>query len=389
MDEILSRSASYPRLSAAAATRRLVELSGKTPDALTQDVSVDVSRASYYPLSFSRVSSASLSELRRQIVSLAVQFGFPETRTRGDSLKFDQSLSSLLAESMPMMPAEAADEGVWSFFTLNVCPDVAFWRFPNVQADGGAFRTDYERLIGRPRNVFRRAWWRGHVLGPDLSSQLLEDESVGIMERPSIGGNAVVARSVASRQLEYAGRPGFGKRQDLLRDAAKRLRRRMALISMYSLQKHQIEAIVKEVFEEAYVAVLGPLGADGHDPTVVQLDKVERFRALIPDHFDALEKDLVPSSASEIISLKTRLSDYLEDFPANREAAAKISKDLSVLLDEWELLDAEEQKVVRAASAYVLTVDDEVPDYYLGGLGDDDEVVTAAFEALGRIRPVS
>ena len=62
--------------------------------------------------------------------------------------------------------------------------------------------TPEDRLVGHPRNVLRRTWWRAWALGPDLShapdgcEPLGEDESVQIMERPSLGGNRRTARAL-------------------------------------------------------------------------------------------------------------------------------------------------------------------------------------------------
>jgi len=311
--------------------------------------------------------------------------GFPSARPRGGSLQFDQQLAGLLVDALPMLPAEAADEGVWSFLTLNVCPDVAFWRFPNAQTEDGFYRADYERLLGRPRNILRRSWWRGYILGANLSGRLLEDESVGIMERPSLSGDPIVARAIARTHLAYAERRSFSRRQDLLRESAKRLRRRFAVISVHSLQPHQVDSLVREVFAETFGAMSNTgESVSGTDSAVGPLELFER---LVPDFWESIRDQLVLPDQAEILHLRGLLSAYVESHSANREMATKLADCIKVLLHACEDLPEDSQRVVRAVTVYFLESEDDVPDYYRGGLADDEHVISAAFSALGLAWP--
>ena len=140
----------------------------------------------------------------------------------------------LLYRKMQIVPADAASEGVWSFLTLIVLPDVAVWRFPQ--------RTP-ERLIGRPRNVFRRYWWRARSLGAnpgDPTPELGEDQLVQIMERPSICGNRRLARTFARAVIEAAtSSPGVGL-EPLMRDTAKRLVRLTPFVCFEALSDDEL-----------------------------------------------------------------------------------------------------------------------------------------------------
>ena len=138
------------------------------------------------------VDSHRLSEVRAAIREIAESAGYP--RPLGTSTQnFDRPCGTTLLRLMDIVPADAAEEGVWSFLTVVVVPEIGPWRFPG--------RSE-ERLIGRPRNVLRRTWWRAWALGPDLDdapdgcTPLGEDESVQIMERPSLGGNRRTARAL-------------------------------------------------------------------------------------------------------------------------------------------------------------------------------------------------
>jgi hypothetical protein len=155
---------------------------------------------------------------------------------------------------MDIIPADAAHEGVWSFLSLVVLPDVAFWRFPNRK-----LRDEYDRILGRPRNVFRRLWWRCYAFGAELgglSSSLLEDEAVGIMERPTLGGDPRVASAVAQAHLTRVRRnPGLS-RTEVMRDANKRIRRLASVITLSALDDVELGAAVGDAFDAAVAALV-------------------------------------------------------------------------------------------------------------------------------------
>lgn len=122
---------------------------------------------------------------------------------------------------MQIVPADAANEEVWSFLTLVVLPEVALWRFPDKKD---------ERFIGRPRNTFRRLWWRAYVLagenrpGAATSDPLGEDELVNIFERPSIVRTASLAQAMTKAIRALPSTPGVA-RSEVMRELAKRMRR--------------------------------------------------------------------------------------------------------------------------------------------------------------------
>jgi hypothetical protein len=112
---------------------------------------------------------------------------------------FDLALGSILHEHLRIVPADAAHDETWSFLTLVVFPDVAVLRFPGMHAD---------RLIGSPRNVLRRTWFREEVLAELLHSTdrpLGEDELVGLFERSALARNHGLIRRLAVAVLAYEG----------------------------------------------------------------------------------------------------------------------------------------------------------------------------------------
>lgn len=175
----------YPRLPAAHAMTLLQERSSLTMDELRARSDNQHPQSEWYPTAAHRVSRDDLTGLQSRIREIAEMYGHPKIpgRRANKYIDFDRALTAEIVPAMKIVPADAAHEGVWSFLSLVLLPDVALWRYPNPSGKG-----DYERIIGRPRNVFRRLWWRAVALGPETSSMLHEDEAVAIMERPSLGG---------------------------------------------------------------------------------------------------------------------------------------------------------------------------------------------------------
>lgn len=197
-----------------------------------------------------QVDSATLWTLRDSIVSVASEFGFPHTEVNNQvSGEFDRTAARILYENLNLLLAEAASPDVWSFLTLVLLPDVAKWRFPNRKN-----YEDYERWLGTDRNVFRKLWWREGTLGHELSSQLGEDETVAIMERPRLGGNPDLARAMASSFLEMSKRYPHVSRQEIMRKGALNVRRLVPLISFEMLSSSELQAKILEVYEESTAA---------------------------------------------------------------------------------------------------------------------------------------
>jgi hypothetical protein len=182
---------------------------------------------------------------------LAQSLGFPGALTRPKVASFDEPCGELLLEQMQIIPSDAASEDVWSFMTLVVLPDVAMWRFPD--------RKD-ERFLGRPRNTFRRVWWRSYTLAganrsdADASEPLGEDELVNIFERPSIARTAELARAMTRAVRGLPVTPGVA-RSEVMRELAKRVRRVLAYLAVDVLAASELDAIVAKELSASVAAI--------------------------------------------------------------------------------------------------------------------------------------
>lgn len=190
-----------------------------------------------------------LHDVRTAVVGHARAHGFPDGQPRAG---FDETMPGLLLDVLEMAPAEAGEAEVWNFLSLVLLPDVALWRWPNESRNPG-----YERLIGKPRNVLRRHWWRGHLITPRLCPLMNEDELVQITERgATLGGDPRVARTVVETFLEFAERADFDMdgssrpvaRMRLMRGAAKRILRLARGVMLSTVESEELSQMFEELF---------------------------------------------------------------------------------------------------------------------------------------------
>jgi hypothetical protein len=189
-----------------------------------------------------------LATVQRAVREVADGAGFPSPLVRGREQTFDRPCGGALYRSMDIVPADAAAEDVWTFLTLVVVPEIGPWRFPD--------RSE-ERILGRPRNVLRRLWWRAWALGPDLDSApegcspLGEDEFVGIMERPSLGGDPRIARAVRDAIWRMEPALGGAARSDAARQLTRQFRASMSYVCVEALSDAELAALVDEAAASA------------------------------------------------------------------------------------------------------------------------------------------
>lgn len=246
----------FPRLQAAAAQEMLDRYSTLPIADLAEQSAVESAHAYWYPTApiTRRVPQKALLEFQSLVRSTASDYGYPSGSgaTNPRRAEFDRDLAAVILDIAPMLPAEAAQQAVWSFMTLVVAPDVAFWRWRNPKGE-----YDFRRILGHPRNAYRRLWWRSYILGGDAggpATRILEDEAVAIMERTSISGNPRLAGAIVHTHLEHFA--DWPKRADILRDAMKRIRRLHFVTSFHCLTDDELKALVLDALEESALSVL-------------------------------------------------------------------------------------------------------------------------------------
>jgi hypothetical protein len=237
----------YPRLGRATAQRILAERAGASLVELQGLGALDHPDTAPSATGGHPASTDKLRDIQSAIREVAKKAGFPKS-IAGSTQTFDRPCGSALYRLMDIVPADAAEEGVWSFMSVILVPEIGPWRFP---------RRPEDRILGRPRNVLRRLWWRAWALGPDLEiapggcEPLGEDESVQIMERPSLGGNRRSARALqdALWRAELAGLPI--PRSELMRQLARRLRATKSHISLDSVDDRSLVELLERITGES------------------------------------------------------------------------------------------------------------------------------------------
>jgi hypothetical protein len=242
----------YPRLPRAAAREMVEERSEWPPDKLRW-----ASRTSHPMAAPVRAGSMVPENLLIQVrdrVRTALdnadpKFDWPVPASR--VAEFDRIVGRELYDTMRIVPADAASEGVWSFLTLILMPEIGPWRFP-----GGGDK----RYLGVPRNVLRRTWWRAHALGSDLggsssgSPYLGEDELVQIFERPTLSANPWVARAIVST-IHRSPEQISTARSVFVRDLTRRLLRMTPLLCLDALSSDDLEALLVDLASQSAQAL--------------------------------------------------------------------------------------------------------------------------------------
>jgi ribosome-binding protein aMBF1 (putative translation factor) len=258
----------YPRLPQVDATAMLEDLRAATQLELRAAVDPRHPAAIYAPIG-SRVPTANLLEIRELICTIADAHGYPKPPGTTARQAFDSFCAEALHSLMDIPSTDAADDGVWAYLACVLLPDIACWRFDDRAAP---------RLLGGPRNTFRRLWTRARALvdpgAPEpyaLLHALNEDETVQIMERPTLGANPTVAVRMARAFVTEIERRPDVPRMTLMREAAKRLIRLTPFVSVDSLTEDSLEGVMGVIMSRSALALAGedaePAGDDRNGET--------------------------------------------------------------------------------------------------------------------------
>ncbi|OLT31029.1 hypothetical protein BJF82_02445 [Kytococcus sp. CUA-901] len=242
--------AAYPRLDHSAAQKLARELAGMSVEERIEAAGVEHPRRFVHPTASRVVSNEQLMTLRSAVLDAQGKAAGSVSRDRS----FDGHLIDVVPSLEGLTPAEAGRAEVWNFLTLVVLPDVAFWRWP-VTTDG---LPNQRRVLGGPRNIFRRVWWRCHLLEPARVRFLSEDELVGITERAaSLGSSPVVARAFTDvlREAVERGEVAPSQREAVVRAYAKGALRRGAVLAFFAMTSDELMNVFRAVLSETLDAM--------------------------------------------------------------------------------------------------------------------------------------
>lgn len=252
----------YPRLSGSAAQDAARRLSTMTVEEAGKASSLQHPEATFAPSGGTRVQEDNLRELIEGIRAIAARYGYPDhpASQRDEAFRlFDASVAPFIHATMNMSASEASSADMWAFMGCVIAPDLARWRWP-----GRDNVTDVEHFLGRSRgvrNVLGRLWWRAEIIGyesPDESELLRflnEDELVGIMERPGLAGNRILAREICLAFRSAVQTEPDVSRMQLMRDLTKRVRRLLSIVSFETMSPDQVRAEIDTAVEQSILAL--------------------------------------------------------------------------------------------------------------------------------------
>ena len=188
-----------------------------------------------------------LSALRTRILEIARRNGFGSTGGRGGFARFDAEMAGTLNEDPLFTSGEALRDDVWAFVALSLAPDIVHWRFGSAR----------ERYLGGIRNTFQRLWMRGRALDRGaghpqrwyLLEELTEDALVQITERPSLGGDPVLAKAIAEIWIRASRHHGKGAMEPIMRRAALQIRIRNEIRSLADLPPDHLAGVLDDAFD--------------------------------------------------------------------------------------------------------------------------------------------
>lgn len=240
-----------PRLSIPIAQALAQDL-GKCPIAACRERrAVDHPGLRYDPLrhGLQPIPAEHLRKLADALTEAAESAGYPET-AREDGSGIDNVWAVILHSTLPCTFREAASEETWAFLTCILVPDLVRWRWREVASPDALDR--WVRTSKAHRNCFGRLWRRAAftvIEGPDpysLTKTLVEDEAQQLVERPSLLGCRSAVRELivaAQKHAEY----NPIRRSRIIREGAKHLLRRAALVELDALDASELSRTVSMI----------------------------------------------------------------------------------------------------------------------------------------------
>ncbi|EJM85116.1 hypothetical protein PMI34_04367 [Pseudomonas sp. GM74] len=201
----------------------------------------------FTPTGGSPISSKHLEEIRMGILHIAKNNGYDRKGTRAELSNFDAQAAAWLADQSVLASGEALRDDVWAFIAIVAAPDIANWRFGDSP----------ERYLGGVRNTFQRLWMRGKLFDRGQASfdrwglleKLSEDAFVQITERPSLGGNPVLALGIAEAWVRASLHHGKGSMESLTRRAMLQIRVKNEVRCLDELPAENLAVVLDTIFE--------------------------------------------------------------------------------------------------------------------------------------------
>ncbi len=195
-----------PRLTAEQAVKRLKTLN----ELMTSHSNAELASLDDHPALANPVGgpAATTQDLKGWQAQLLERMSGYRTGSTISNNQHSLELGRALAEIINPVPADAAHDGVWSFISLHMLPELMLARWP--LTSDGTTTLAVDRWIGnqagRDRNYMKLAWRRWRILGPVMlkaSPPLGEDEFGGLLERTAVARNARLVQFAAETVVSF------------------------------------------------------------------------------------------------------------------------------------------------------------------------------------------
>lgn len=200
-----------------------------------------------------RVTTREIERFRSGVLEVATRFGFGSQDGVGSAgTSFDREVAAIVRRDLSMTWEEAGQSGVWSMVSLMVLPDVTYWRW---SSDRGNPSTKERWICVDPtRHAWGRLWWQETMCHdrPGLLEKFNESELNQFFERTSFTRHREFFIYFLEAVVPFL---DILSRRELIRDVAKRMRRRLAFIDTFSLTNVELKALVNDVVEESASAL--------------------------------------------------------------------------------------------------------------------------------------
>lgn len=245
----------YPRLLAGQARPLYREYLNLSIAELSERTGTNHESAVYVAVGGDRVSEQKLDDLRKIVMDLAVEAGYPNKPDLRAQTAFDQRIAIALHSEAGLTPAEASSGDAWSFLALIVMPDIAFWRYPNPPK---------ERILASDitRHVFGRLWWRAQLVhspgdqNPYSALQVLGEAAFDQIyaRRAALGGSPYLVKAIL-RVWNGIELRGLSSRRVLI-DFLMRLLRLAPFLHFETLDEPTLDNELRMAAKESVMAIM-------------------------------------------------------------------------------------------------------------------------------------
>lgn len=244
-----------PRLPTAHAVSRLKEIEERLREGVSPASLVEFEHPGAHP-NPTGGSVAAQSDLREWRNSVLAQVEEAPRQDRYWANLHGIYLGRAIESVFNPIPADAGHDGVWSFLSLMVFPDVVTARWPMSSDSDQPLPRDrwIGAQVGRDRNYLKLSWRRWRLLGEIMTQAdppLGEDEMVNLLERTSLARNVRLTRIAARRIVAYDPDAAAGGRMMFARLLMKAIAHQTGARMLDVLADQALTELVEELAEQS------------------------------------------------------------------------------------------------------------------------------------------